>query len=260
MSSSLGQFQDAFIDALQRVEPGADEWMEALTAQPGFSVYRNTVMKGCIDALRANFPTVERLVGSQWFAAAAMRHIHSSPPTIGPLLEYGDGFADFLQTFEPARELPYLADVARLDRLWIKVFAAAEQPRLALTALAGAAPDALARMRLQPCAAARWHWFALPAFTIWQCNREQRALPQPLVWREEGALLCRQGNRVDWQALSVGGYRFIEACAAGAPLGDASTLALQAQPDLDFTDLLARLFAAGVFVAAQGDPTHKGEN
>ena len=75
MSLSLGRFQDAFVDALQGVEPAAldeaDRLIATLTAQPGFAVYRNTVMKGCVDALRANFPTVERLVLVGFFCSIA---------------------------------------------------------------------------------------------------------------------------------------------------------------------------------------------
>ncbi|MFG3695935.1 putative DNA-binding domain-containing protein [Stutzerimonas stutzeri] len=262
MSLSLGRFQDAFVAALQGVEPAAfgeaDRLIATLTAQPGFAVYRNTVMKGCVDALRANFPTVERLVGAEWFAAAAAIHARRSPPVLAQLIEYGADFADFLQTFEPARELPYLAGVAHLDRLWIEAFSAAEQPRLTLAAFAAQAPEKLAERRLRPCAAARWEWFALPVFTIWRCNREQLDVPRDLVWQGEGALLCRRDGRVVWQPLSAGGYAFLDACAAQCRLDEASALALQAQPDLDFNDLLARLFAAGVFAAEPSELTNHG--
>jgi hypothetical protein len=35
---------------------------------PALAVYRNTVAKGCIDALQANYPAVHTLVGSDWLA------------------------------------------------------------------------------------------------------------------------------------------------------------------------------------------------
>ena len=72
-SGGLATFQDAFARALLAVDPaaGADEAIRRLAAQPGFAVYRNTVLKGCIDALQASFPTVERLVGPEWLRGAA---------------------------------------------------------------------------------------------------------------------------------------------------------------------------------------------
>jgi len=83
-------------------------------------------------------------------------------------------------------------------------------------------------------------------------------VPRDLVWQGEGALLCRRDGRVVWQPLSAGGYAFLDACAAQRRLDEASALALQAQPDLDFNDLLARLFAAGVFAAEPSELTSHG--
>ena len=39
--------------------------MVSLYGQPAFAVYRNTVMKACIDALQANYPAVTRLVSEE---------------------------------------------------------------------------------------------------------------------------------------------------------------------------------------------------
>lgn len=53
----LSTFQNGFSAAL--LSPAVDApWLSALESQPGFAVYRNTVLKGCIDALQGNYPTV----------------------------------------------------------------------------------------------------------------------------------------------------------------------------------------------------------
>jgi len=256
---SLGQFQDALTEALWAAAPLSGDTpgakcLAALSAQPGFAVYRNTVIKGCVDALRANFPTVERLVGSDWMVAAATVYVRQSPPLQPQLIEYGADFPDFLNRFEPARAVPYLGDVARLDRLWLAAFAAAEQPRLALHRLSERPPAQLAELCLRPCAAAQWHWSVLPVFTIWRCNREGVELPESLRWQGEGALLCRQHNRVLWQHVSIGACAFLDACAAGGTLADASALSLEAEPTLDFNAMLANLFSADVFVDIDRKP------
>ncbi|BFN26047.1 hypothetical protein PSCT_00177 [Pseudomonas sp. SCT] len=250
MSGSLAAFQDAFVAALTGAPGSAAGEVAALAAQPGFAVYRNTLLKGCVDALRANFPSVERLVGDEWFAAAAALYARAEPPRGGPLLEYGEDFSAFLQGFEPARALPYLGGVAQLDRLWLEVFSAVEQPVLALAALATQTPQQLARQALVPRAALRWRWFAeLPVYSIWSCTREQREVPTTLVWQGEGALLSRSASCIGWQPLERGGCAFLDACAAGRSLQQASEHALAVQPELDFNDLLGRLLAAGAFAA-----------
>ncbi len=250
MSGSLGAFQDAFVAALTGAPDSAAGEVAALLGQPGFAVYRNTLAKGCVDALRANFPAVERLVGEEWFAAAAMLYAREMPPRSGPLLEYGEDFPAFLQGFEPARELPYLSGVAQLDRLWLEVFSAVEQPVLGLAGLTTQTPEQLARQTLVPRAALRWRWFAeLPVFSIWSCTREGRVVPAELVWQGEGVLLSRSAGRIGWQPLEHAGCAFLDACAAGRSLEQASELALAIQPQLDFNDLLGRLLAAGAFAA-----------
>ena len=247
MTTSLSQFQDAFVDALYN-RGAHDPLIASLVEQSGFSVYRNTVVKGCIDALHANFPTVERLVGAEWFRAAAALHVHQFPPTDSRLLHYGADFAAFLDAFEPARNLPYLGNVARIDLAWIDVHTAADDPGLDVTSIASLAPDVLGQMVFPLRAAVRWQWFpAQPAYTIWRCNREAVDVPAELDWSGEGALLTRPAGRVMWQPISQAGCAFLDACAASKTLDQAAQAALDTEPSLDFMQLLGSLITAGVF-------------
>ncbi|MFZ0153358.1 hypothetical protein D3C81_463630 [compost metagenome] len=244
--SSLGAFQSAFTAALYG-QPGSAEQLP-LTQQAGFTVYRNTVFKGCVDALQANFPTVERLVGTDWFRAAAAIHAMQTPPNDPRLILYGDQFATFLEQFEPAQSLPYLADVARADRLWIEVHIAPEDRALDLVAMAGISPEHLDQQHLRPRLDVRWQWFSgQPIYSIWHCNRQGLALPDPLAWRGEGLLLRRQCGQVLWQSLSEAECIFLDACAAGQSLEEAANGVLNFDASMDFTNLLGRLLAAGVF-------------
>ncbi|MHA6128980.1 HvfC/BufC family peptide modification chaperone [Pseudomonas fluorescens group sp. PF-1] len=247
MNTSLESFQDAFVDALYGRDSSG---MTALIEQPGFLVYRNTVLKGSTDALLANFPTIERLVGTDWLKAAAAIYARQSPPTDSRLLHYGADFPDFLDAFEHAREMSYLGDVARLDLLWTEVHCAKDEPDINPNALAGLSQKELARSRLTLRAAFRWAWFPdHPAYTIWRFNREQRDMPDELEWRGEGALLTRKQGRVCWEAASAADCTFLDACAGHLPLELAAGKALEVQPDLDLADLIARLLKADAFVA-----------
>ena len=59
MSAGMHEFQSSFVKALL----GAPEPTLPWSRQPGFDVYRNTVLRGAIDALAANVPSVHRLLG-----------------------------------------------------------------------------------------------------------------------------------------------------------------------------------------------------
>lgn len=251
----LHRFQDGFARALASVTTAqAAPDIARLIDQPGFSVYRNTVIKGCIDALRANYPAVERLVGEEWMRAAAAIYACSELPSHPTLLDYGAEFAEFLRTFAPAAELPYLVGVAQLDRFWSEAHVAPDEAPLAPTDLA---QQDLQRVILRPHASARWKWFdQLPIFTIWQRNRsaafDHDAAPE-ILWRGEGALITRPSGTVQSMALSAGGCALLDACAEGQPLGDAAQVALDADPAIDLTQSMASLLAVGAFAKLEGD-------
>jgi Putative DNA-binding domain len=84
MRTELTRFQDSFAQALIASDPAVTTDLEpeiaALVRQPGFAIYRNTVMKGCIDALQANYPSIARLVGAEWFRAAAAIYARAHLP------------------------------------------------------------------------------------------------------------------------------------------------------------------------------------
>jgi hypothetical protein len=260
-SGRLRAFQDGFANALVvpggMAQGGSDAQAEIarLVAQPGFAVYRNTVLTGCIDALQANYPAVSRLVGDEWFRATAAIYARANLPRHPTMLDYGSNFADFLVDFEPAAGLPYLAGVARLDRFWTEAHIARDEAPVAAAALAHLAAAELARAVLRPHPSARWAWFdGEPIVTIWERNRraetivddEGSAAPD-LDWRAEGVLITRPQGKVEWTALPKAGCAFLDACAAGSTLADAATAALGADPHVDLAALMARTLGAGAF-------------
>lgn len=237
--SALSRFQDDFARMLRDAGP----------LPPGLAVYRNTVMKGWVDALEANYPAVCRLVGVPFFREAAAVYARIHPASQACLLRYGAQFADFLAGYEPAAALTYLPGVARLDRCWIESHIAADAPALVMHALAGLPPEQGVRQVLALHPATRWAWFDdAPVYTIWRGNRPGAAPEQEIAWRGEGALLTRpQSGAVACCALSQAGCIFLDACAAGHALGTAAAMALAADSQADIAQLLALLLGQGAF-------------
>jgi hypothetical protein len=256
MGASLALFQDAFARAILCGAERADSAVAALVAQPAFAVYRNTVTKGCVDALQANFPAVARLTGDEWFRAAAAEFAAGEMPKEPSLLAYGEAFPAFLAGFPPAAELPYLADVARLDRLWSEAHAAADAPAIGRETFALADPGWLGTAVLRPHPAARWRWFERdPIFSIWRRNREEPADDGEIAWRGEGALLTRPEGAVQWTALYGASCRFLDACSRGLCLDEALAAALESDPDANLVRLVNTLLDAGAFCRL-GRPPH----
>lgn len=252
-AGALRRFQDGFArvlldsDAAQAHDLDPD--IAALAGQPAFAVYRNTVIKGCVDALHANYPVVARLVGDEWFGAAAAIYARGNLPTHPALVHYGAGFADFLAEFAPAAELPYLPGVARLDRFWTEAHTARDEPCIAASVLRRVRADELPRVSLRPHASARWAWFdALPIFTIWRRNRTEGSVDTTeFAWRGEGALVLRPQGDVVWSSLDAAACALLDTCAAGGSVVEAGAAALAADPAIDPASLFTGLFATGVF-------------
>jgi hypothetical protein len=227
-----------------------------LVVQPGFAVYRNTVLKGCIDALQANFPAVARLVGDEWFRAAAAIYVRRSLPSTPTLLTYGRGFADFLRDFEHASELPYLAHVARVDRLWTEAHVAADDELLDPAALAQLVPDDMGGSHHQS-RCPRWTRDEHPIYTLWNRNRDCAAESASEVdWCGEGVLLTRPHGAVMHHPLPREGAAFLTACATGRDIGQAVAAALDVNPTADLPALIGLCLQAGA--CARLEPTtHK---
>lgn len=260
-SSELARFQSGFAAALRGDEPIDDPALAALAAHPAFAVYRNGVAKHAIDALAGNFPAVLRLVGEDWFRGAAGEFVRRCPPRLPMLIEYGDGFPDFLAAFPPAADLPYLSAVARLDRLWTQSHIAASAEPLDASALTGLDPDTLAATRLVPHPAMRCCWFDdVPAFSLWSRNRAAAACDGELDWVGEGALLVRPGPAVTWQRIDRASCAFLDACSKGEPLDRAAGAALSADPAADLGSMLQTLLLAGAFGTAEYHSPGSGEN
>ena len=106
-----------------------------------FAVYRNNVQSSLINALADSYPVVSQLVGDEFFRAMAGLYVRSYPPQ-GPLInDYGKDFAEFIDRFEPAASVPYLADVARLERLRVQAYHAADAQPLSHEQIAAALSD-----------------------------------------------------------------------------------------------------------------------
>ncbi|WP_050468034.1 HvfC/BufC N-terminal domain-containing protein [Herbaspirillum chlorophenolicum] len=238
-----------FLHAVWHGESG-HPLVASLLAQPAFAVYRNTIFKGCVDALSANYPAVLRLVGEPWFQGAALAYARRHMPDDACLIAYGDGFPDFLDSVDAARELPYLPGVARLDRYWSESHLAADDAPLDVAGL-HAALAAGRDVCLAPQAAARWHWeSAYPSYSIWDANRRPGVeLPSELGWHGEGTLLTRPEGQVQWQRIGHGACRFLDACRAGMGVAEAAGFALEGEPGLDVAAMLGSLVQAGVFTS-----------
>ncbi len=234
----LLDFQDAFVAALGGERSALSPWLAPDAGEAGLSVYRNTIAKGCVDALAANFPTVLSLVGEDWFRAAAAMFAREAPPTGAALLDYGEEFAAWLGRFPPAQDTPYLVGVAHLDRLRLESLFAVEAPALTAEALAALAPEVLAETSLRLHPSVRFAAFDASLPSLWAAAYEGRE-DLELSETPETLLFIRAARRVIGEAET----EFLRACRDGQTLTQAAERAGD-----DVASIFARLIADGAFM------------
>jgi hypothetical protein len=245
--TELAEFQYEFARAL--VNPFATQRQQY---GAGFAVYQNTVSKGLVDALRANYPTVEQLVGSEWFDSAALQYAREHLPEQPALALYGGEFAACVDAPARAHGLNYLSSVAELDRLWSETHFGVDAATLSAADLQTITAEQLPALRLQWHPAMRVTWLPHSAPSIWQHNRPPATPPESFSIDdvEEGLLLTRPHGAVVALSISRAEYDFLQHQRDGMTLGEAAAAVLEQHEDADIAAVLARMIQAGAFTSS----------
>jgi hypothetical protein len=199
-----------------------------------------------VKALKSRFVVVEKIVGEEFFAAMARVFVKEQPPRSPLLASYGDNFPGFIAAFEPARELPYLADVARLEAARTRAYHAADASPVGAEHFARLDSHAVGTIRVDMHPSTEIVRSAFPIVTIWAMNSGEQELAPIQNWRGEDALVSRPYLEVEVRALPPGGAAFLLALTAGRRLGEAAEAALADDPDFDLTGNLAELISSGL--------------
>lgn len=205
-----------------------------LSAIRRLQVYRNNMRINLTEALSAVYPVTRRLVGEEFFAAAAWSYIQAHPSRTGNIQDYGGALPRFLAGYGPASSLPYLSDVAALE--WRRLEAALAPPHrpLDVGTLAKVPEERQPGLhfRLQP--AARILCSPHPVLSIWEYC--QSAAPEgdlDIDRPGECVLLARPGLDVHMRHLEPGEYFFLHHLGRGETFEAACLKALETEPGFD---------------------------
>lgn len=217
-----------------------------------YDVYRNNVTAGLAGAIEAIYPAVAALAGADNVRAVAVAHVRATPPRSPLLFDYGRDFPAFLDSVAPPPFAGWLADVARLERLWLDAWHAADMAPLAPAALAALPAAILPSARLVAHPAAGLLASDYPVVALFEAGRQ--GAPTPAIpGTSEDALVTRPHLDVTISRLPPGGHAFLDALAGGAPLAAAAESGLAAAPGFDAGATIALALAAGAWTAIATD-------
>jgi hypothetical protein len=258
MPDRLEEFGAAILDSARPVPAGL-VGPDGNPSSRRFAVYRNNVVVGLIDTLTAAFPVVCRIVGTDFFRAMAAAYAVRHPPRSPIMLDYGCDFPDFISRFTPAATVPYLADVARLERAWAEAYNASEAEPLGHEQLAAIPAEHIGGLIFKLHPTLRLLRSIHPVVTIWQMNLDG-GHPEPVDLNlAEDALIIRPFAEVEVRTIASGGAGFIDALWEGKTLEEAAKAALRENPRFDLAGNIAGAIQMGALIGWQPNPQRKFE-
>ena len=204
------------------------------TVESRWHIYASGYLAGIVEALEHDYPAVKRVVGSGHFEALTERYLTAHSPRSFDLRHAGDRLALFLEQDPLTEKLPFLPDLAKLERLLSEAFVAKDPEPLLWSELQAMAPEAVSDLPLvlnPGTAVIRSDWPIIDIRNLKNERDEKVSLTVEgcpsivLVYRYELQARCRTLDEED--------ARFIEAAAEVASLAEIQTAPLKNDEDDD---------------------------
>ena len=250
-------FAAALLDPQTPCPPGLEVW-NGSDPTARLAVYRNNVVSSLIDALADTFPVVQELVGEAFFRAMASVFVRQAPPRSRVLAGYGEAFPAFIGQFDPARPVPYLADVARLELARVRAYHAADAEPVAdqTVSVAMASGDRIGELRLVCHPSVTVVDSAYAVVSLWAAHQDERDLSTLDPDIGEAAIVLRDGLDVLVLPLPPGAATFVAAILNGDRLAEAAGAAMTAASDFDLSTTLALLLRHGALTSIHLSRSH----
>ncbi|WP_163133640.1 DNA-binding domain-containing protein [Agarivorans sp. Alg241-V36] len=219
----LKQLQQEFSDSLNQTNTSVEARLanNALSPDESMQIYQNNYLLSLSEALSATYPTVQKLVGEDYFKFVAKSFILQHGHNQGDLNLFGHGFNQFLQQQDALAQLPYLADIAQLDWL-IEQTAGQALPSQYFTveALQSIPVEQLGDVVLHLAPHQSLLASQYPVFAIYQMVQQDQVEAIELD-EQDFVLFSKQPNfEVQLEQISTVSYEFLSHCQQQRPLGE----------------------------------------
>ena len=211
-----------------------------------YDIYRNNIMVSLIEALGAVFPAVRHITGEDFFRAMARSHIRATPPKSPLLFEYGRDLPAYIEHYEYARPVPWLADVARIERAWLDAYHAPNAPTLSARRLAAVQPEALSGTTFKTHPATHIVRSNYNAFALFAAHRNPDIPETAATESPQATLITRPDIEVCLQRIDPAETEFLQLLMSGCCLGKAAAAAAS-RPEFNLAAALVRMIEAGAF-------------
>lgn len=247
------KFKNAILHQDNTPLMGEIQVIDGISPEGRIGIYRNNTFVSLKEALLSTFEITAKLVSIEFFRYLADEYIKAQPPQKGCLLYYGETFPNFIASFEPLADHPYLADLARLEWLMQESINAGDAEAINPEALANIQPEGLSELHLNLMPATKLLASPYPIFSIWQDVQENggQGLAELDMDQPQQLLITRPEFDIKIHSITSGAYAFLNMCNLQQNFPRAVEEALTAEPDLNLQEMLENFLQSVIFSDTQ---------
>jgi Putative DNA-binding domain len=197
-----------------------------------FGVYKYAYGSRLVDALRNDHKLLHSYVGDEMFDEIGYAYVAANPSQHPNLRWFSQGLPEFLK-LEPYGQYPILSDLAALEKALNDAFDAKDAPVVALTDMAGFAPEAWNDLTFEAHPGAYRLDLSTNVAPIWLSLKADEMPPEAVMLEAPARLLIwRHDVTPMFRELSVEEAMMWDEAGAGLPFGVlCSMLATYDDPD-----------------------------
>ncbi len=250
-NQSWATLESAFSKALQNpaesLPVGIASYEDGAQPVKRFNVYRNNVALSLITVLKDVYPVVMALVGEEFFQTLARHFSARHLPETPMMFQYGAALPAFIETYEPARQIPYLPAIAALEWARNEALYSADAATAKLEELTTYEEEDIPNLFFELHPAVKLVKTPWPIVSIWQAHQTENGEAQlsDLPDEAQTALITRPELTVWVTKISPSSAVFITRLQDRQTFGSAVEAAVEKDPAFDISTNLAKLFSLG---------------
>ena len=190
-------------------------------AETRLGIYAEAYRLRLIEALDTDFPVLHALLGDDEFERMAHAYIDAHPSRHFSIRWFGQHVSDFLRATPPYRDHPAVSEMAAFEWAMTLAFDAADDPLLAMDAMAAVPPASWPGMHFMPHASLHRFDLGWNVPAVWKAHAAGEDVqapeqnPQPIAW-----MIWRQNLTTYFRSLEVDEAWALDALIGGQPFAD----------------------------------------
>lgn len=218
--TSLDQLQAQMLAFLRQgtsVEPLLAE-VEGIDNKQRLGIYHNAYRARLIEAIEVDHPVLGVYLGDTLFDQMVLAYIDQHPSSFKSLRQFADNLPQFLSSDNYFREIPFVAELARFERLLLTAFDAPEKAAAQANFLQQLTPEQwpATQLKLHPSVQifdCQWN-----VVHIWQQMKAEQCPPDPIEGENHWLLWRNRDRLTEFISLDEFGNLLIKQLILGSDL------------------------------------------